>query len=123
LIEEFGAMEIPDEAEFAKIPCLTIVESSPQDGFWLYQGFDVQGIELRLSFNILERSVQAVLRADGFEIASVSVEGGRRLELLGGAESSWIKCTFKSASTHGVLQIALRPRIQLRSSTLVDEET
>ena len=120
--EALSVMTVPQEAEFKSLPGLAVVERAPEDGYWCYDITDPHGVTLRLSFDILQRSVQADFLVDRLELVSVSQEGATALLIGGAPDEPWIRCEFRSRDAHGSLQIAIAPRITMRWATLVDEE-
>jgi hypothetical protein len=84
-------------------------EAIPRDGYWCYKFKDQHEVELRLSFNILEKSVQTVLLVCGEEVETVVLEGAAELKI-------------RENELHGRfdlgrdtrLVILLRPRIVVR---------
>ena len=54
-------MRVPGVAELTEFFGSEPVEHSAEDGYWCYEFTDELGIQVRLSFNIFERSLQTTL--------------------------------------------------------------
>lgn len=52
------------------------VESEPKDGYWCYELRDRDGLTLRVSFNVLAKSIQTQLLVGDREVQTVVHEGG-----------------------------------------------
>lgn len=89
------------------------LDSEPQDGYWCYQYVDEKEIGVRLSYNILEKSVQTTLLCNGEETDTVVHEGAEELYIV----DQVLHGKFDlGQDTRLVLQ--LKPRILIRWSTL-----
>jgi len=94
------------------------IESQPQDGFYVYQVADPEGITLRFSLNELEGSIQTLLNMRGQKVAQVSQEGATRLTLH---EDDYLRCDFdQAAMANSRVEVRLRPRIMVDWSTLLN---
>jgi hypothetical protein len=71
----------PNDLELLEFFESEAIESIPEDGYWCYEFTDSNGIGLRMSCNVFEKSVQTVLLIDGSEIQKVVHEGARELEI------------------------------------------
>ena len=63
--ETMAQLEIPTELEFLEFFGAEPIETRGTDGFWCYEVTDRNRVTLRLSFNVLERSVQTTLLFSG----------------------------------------------------------
>ncbi len=89
------------------------VEARPQDGYWCYEVSDKLGVYVRLSFNILEKSVQCSLSLKGNNLETVVHEGAEELRIVDDA----IHGRFCLGNT-SYLELRLRPFICVQWSSL-----
>jgi hypothetical protein len=69
----------PDDLELLGFFESEAIESIPEDGYWCYEFTDSHGNGLRVSCNVLEKSVQTVVLFGGHEIQTVVHEGAEEL--------------------------------------------
>jgi len=98
------------------------IESQPEDGFYVYQVADPEGITLRFSLNELEGSIQTLLNMHGQKVAQVSQEGATRLTLHEDASGNYLRCDFdQAAMANSRVEVRLKPRIMVDWSTLLNQ--
>jgi hypothetical protein len=114
-------MDVPSEGDFAVLPGLAKVDSTPDDGYWCYEFIDRKGALLRFSFDVLQRSVQTVLVLDGVDVCTVSHEGGVSIRIKQSDGSRVITGQFETPTSRATLRISLEPQIVLHWGTLVNE--
>lgn len=91
------------------------LEASPQDGFWLYRFQDGNQVELLLSFDIFEGSIQTRLKFQGKEAITVSHENAVSISVEGEEK---ISADFDVPNQQIFLEIHLAPEIQVKWSAL-----
>jgi hypothetical protein len=111
-------LRAPQPLEFLVSFGIEPVESMPHDGYWCYLLADASGQSLRLSFNIHEASVQAVLSCDNGEIVRFSHEAGIELRCT---PEGVIEADFQSRGMRTKLQIQTKPRLSLSIASLLSE--
>jgi hypothetical protein len=107
-------MRVPDVAELTEFFGSEPVERSAEDGYWCYEFTDEWGIQIRLSFNIFERSLQTTLSSRGHQIATVVHEQADDLVVRDGC----LSCVFSSESSKTTLTVHLQGGANVRWSTL-----
>ncbi len=104
---------IPDELDLFEFFNSEPIVSNPGEGFWCYERDDGKGLALRLSFNILEKSIQTILLVDGNETEIVSHEGATRIYIVEESNTKKLKCNFLSTSTNTSLEIMFEPDFRI----------
>lgn len=122
LRSNYQPMASPGELDFLEVLGIEPVEAKPGEGLWVYQLTDADGVMLRFSFSIYDRSVQAVLSRQGQELGRISQEGAQFLSLTQDERGPVIRATFQFANAHSDLEIRTAPGIRLTWATLVDRE-
>ncbi|MFN7811618.1 MAG: hypothetical protein ACK5SI_03015 [Planctomycetia bacterium] len=89
------------------------VEVVPEDGYWCYEFADGYNVGVRLSCNVLEKSVQTVLLVNGDEIETVVYEGAEELTIL----EHELHARFDLGSDSRLV-VQLKPRVTIRWSSL-----
>ena|SRR5689334_491828 len=108
-------MRVPDVAELTEFFGSEPVEHSAEDGYWCYEFTDELGIQIRLSFNIHERSLQTTLSLRGRQFATVLHEQADDLTVSG----QCLSCVFSSESSKTTLTVHLHDgATSVRWSTL-----
>ncbi len=104
----------PDESSMLLLGAETL-EASPQDGFWLYRFQDGNQVELLLSFDIFEGSIQTQLKFQGKEVITVSHENTVSISV---ENEEKISADFDVPNQYISLEIHLIPEIKVKWSTL-----
>lgn len=112
--DDVRQFDVPDEIELLQFFGVEPAERSVEDGYWCYEVADERGVRLRLSFNMLERSVQTALSLGSTPLAMVSHEGAVRLHV----DAATLRCEFISREWMTALALVVRPTIELEWSTL-----
>lgn len=108
-------MRVPGVAELTEFFGSEPVEHSAEDGYWCYEFTDELGIQVRLSFNIFERSLQTTLSSSrGHQIATVVHEQADDLVVRDGC----LSCVFSSESSKTTLTVHLQGGARVMWSTL-----
>jgi hypothetical protein len=95
-------LQVPVEAELIEFFRGDPVERQSDDGYWCYETRKLDGAVLRLSFNVLEGSVQAqVSTATGQPVATAGCESARLLTIYG----PQLRCEFGCGDCSGILII------------------
>lgn len=110
-VREFTAA--PDALELLEFFESEPVESIPKDGYWCYEFTDKHGVGIRLSCNVLAKSVQTVLLVNGEDVETVVHEGAEELTIR---ENELYGRFDLGADSRLVIQ--LKPRVSIRWSTL-----
>jgi hypothetical protein len=93
-------------------------EDHPEDGYWCYEITDSNQITLRLSWNILERSLRTFLSRNGQPIAVVYQEGSFILTPTKFKDRWGLMAVFTDAGRETTVEIQVDPVIQVKWSTL-----
>jgi hypothetical protein len=112
--EHSGYFLVPDEIELLEFFGSEPVERSVDDGYWCYEIADRQGVRLRLSFNLYERSVQTEMLIGPTTACVVSHEGAVRMTITGGT----LHCEFHGVNRGTTLAVALGERLRVTWATL-----
>ncbi|QTA85961.1 Uncharacterized protein dnm_019780 [Desulfonema magnum] len=96
-------------------------EASPEDGFWCYEVTDANGITLRFSFSLFDRSIQTTLMVSGREIQTVCQEGAVSLTPLSEKGNRGLRGKFQFGTETSTLEIQLVPEIKVNWSALLNE--
>lgn len=112
---------VPSELELTEVFGSEPRDARPKDGFWSFEARDSNGVTLRLSFDIFERSIQTVLLIDDDEAARISQEGAISLRVVRehGEDVLRGECLFRDARS--TVEIRLRPRIVVTWGTIRTE--
>ena len=113
---------IPEEFELISFFESEPVESFPNDGFWCFEKYDGKNKLLRVSFNILEKSIQTALYIDGEEIDVVSHEGAEKIYIKEEFGCELFCCVCKDAKVKIYLQLSLKPNIHIQWHSLIQKE-
>lgn len=113
-------MKTPSEQEFLETLGLEPVEARPMDGLWAYVIGEEGSLQLRLSFNTHEQSVQTAWTKDGAPLCVVVHEDAVALAFVTTGETVEIHGTFGDHGQHSELRLLARPRLEVRWSTLVE---
>lgn len=89
------------------------VEVIPEDGYWCYEFTDNYSVGIRVSCNILEKSVQTVLLINGEVVETVVHEGAEELTI----RENGLHGRFDLGSDSRLV-IQLKPRVTIRWSSL-----
>lgn len=89
------------------------VEFAPKDGYWCYEFTDSYKVSVRLSCNVLEKSVQTVLLVNGDEVETVVHEGAQELTIV-----DHKLCGRFDLGSDSLLIVQLKPRVSIRWSSL-----
>lgn len=108
---------IPDEAEFLDFFGAEPLECDQEEMYWCYVARDTRGLSLRLSFNILEKSLQTQIFLAETSVITVSHEGATKLSINGGE----LRCDFEYRGARSNLTLRLTPEIQVNWSSLRTE--
>ena len=109
--------EVPDELSFLESFGVEPLESAPEDGYWCYRLADGAGGAVRLSFNVLERSLQTIQEFGGVGKATVSCEGAVSLRLADDGTSLNGECRSEGSRT--TLELQVMPHVEVTWATLV----
>ena len=90
-----------------------VIEQSTEDLYWLYS-FSLDGIDLLLSWSLLEGSMQTAMYRNGGVICKVSSEG----LTFSQATSEGVTAKFDLGDSATTLEIKIKPQIQVEWSTL-----
>ena len=112
---------IPEEFELLEFFGAEPVEAYPGDGFWCYERDDGKGRLLRLSFNILEQSIQTILYIDGHEIEAVSHEGAKKIYIAEEKGVNVLRCECECSPIKTVLEVVLEPNLHIKWQSLIDK--
>jgi hypothetical protein len=105
---------VPDELDLIAFFAASPTERAPEDGYWCFEVRDAQGVKLRLSFNVFERSVQTEVSIGDTAIETVSHECAERLHV----EGTELFATFTTVNAETLLVVSVTPAIRIRWSTL-----
>ena len=108
-----NVMIVPDHLELLSFFESEPVEHVPSDGYWCYEFTGLNDITLRLSCNVIERSVQTVLIVAGRPISTVVHESAEQITI----EDKQLVCHFASGF-QTLWTIVTRPVIQVNWSSL-----
>lgn len=111
---------IPGEFELLEFFESEPIEASPSDGFWCYERNDGKGRLLRISFNILKRSIQTILYVNGNEIEIVSHEGAKKIYIAKEKGVKILRCECECLPIKTILEVVFEPNLHLRWHSLVD---
>jgi len=112
---------VPDEYLMLEIFEQEPLEASPEDGFWCYEVTDENGITLRFSFSLFDRSVQTTILVNGRDIQTVCQEGAVSLTPVLKEGDRGLRGNFQFGSEASTLEIQLKPEIKVRWSALLNE--
>lgn len=93
------------------------VEARPEDGAWCYAFASGPGEELRLSFNVLEGSVQTAWFSRGRPTCVVSHENASEIRLDG--TSIEVEFSSQPGECRTRLSVQVRPRVEVRWSSVL----
>lgn len=93
------------------------IESQPEEGFFAYEWRDAVGLRLRLSWHIIERSVQVTLYLGVRELITVCQECATLLR-VDPVQPPTITAEFRQAGVSGHLRCVLSPEIRVSWSNL-----
>ncbi|WP_180145989.1 hypothetical protein [Desulfoluna butyratoxydans] len=110
--------DIPDEIELLEFFESEPIESYPNDGFWSYERGDINGALLRLSFNIIEKSIQSSLYLNGDEVMSVSYEGVNKIDIIEEKGVKILKCECGSLISKTTLKVFFEPKLYIEWQSL-----
>jgi hypothetical protein len=111
----------PSQAQLTEFFGVEPLEAAPEDGYWAYGVGDEWGASVRFSFDAHAGSVQVVLSAHGRELATVSQEGARRIEVGDAGGTRTLVCEFGWRGAESVLRLSVRPAVAVRWATLRTE--
>lgn len=111
---------IPDEFELLEFFESEPTEASSIDGFWCYERDDGKGRLLRISFNILEKSIQTILCIDGNEIETVSHEGAKKIYIAEEKGVKILRCECECLPIKTILEVVFEPNLHLKWQSLID---
>jgi len=100
---------VPDDVDLLQYFGVPPVEQGTSDGYSCYAVNDTRGVELRFSFDTLERSVQTVLSSQRTRIALISREGADRMYLRAGT----LCCEFSTLAEKTMLTLQVHPVISV----------
>lgn len=110
---------LPPEEKFENVLGARLVEAEPIDGYWCYELRDQSGLQLLLSVNIVEASIQTTLSFEGQIAQRTSAEGLRAVEIsttpLGGVFIA--DCASSDSRTR--IEIVRSDRLTIQWGTLV----
>ncbi|MDB4953966.1 MAG: hypothetical protein JWO36_1535 [Myxococcales bacterium] len=105
---------VPSELELSEFFETDPIERSPEDGYWCYEVIDRNGVKLRFSFNLYERSVQTVIETGGTLLACISHEGATELQCTGAV----LHGQFRTNDSKATLTLVVRDAVRVDWSTL-----
>jgi hypothetical protein len=110
--------DLPDELEWLEIIGIEPTMSLPNDSYWQYQITDSENVTLRLSYNILEQSLQTEILLHERSIQVVTQEGLISIRIYTKSNCRYIegRCSFDNADS--LLTVTLDPIISVLWSTL-----
>lgn len=112
-------MVIPDELELLEFFESEPIDYLPEDGLYVYEFTDQNGVHLIFSFNDVEGSVQARLLIQENNIALFSQEGAEKLTIKNDASGNYLHCQFDIDGASADAQIRISPYISIKWSTLL----
>lgn len=116
-----GPMQVPDELTLLELLEVAPSESRPSEGFWRYELHDNKGIVVELSFDVLERSLQTVIRVGTHVVATISSEGGVSLHPIQLSDKTALRGEFKTQGIRTVLDLKLKPSLEVRWSSILED--
>jgi hypothetical protein len=105
---------VPDALELTEFFGAEPVERSTDGGYACYEVADPRGVKLRLSFDVLERSVQTTIQVAHSPLITVVHEGARTMEVA----PDRLICRFSYVSSDATLVLRLAGSISLEWSSL-----
>jgi len=93
--------QVPEEHDLIEFFGSEAIERAGDDGYWCYEVAGPQGMSLRFSLNLYERSVQTELRVGASSVATVSHEMATRLHV----EGNELRCEFLCADCRTTLTV------------------
>lgn len=110
---------VPDEITMLELFGGEPVEARPEDGYWCYQITDSNRITLRLSWSVIEQSLQVSVSTNDYTNAIMSQEGDLDLAPINYKDGRVaLKGEFYDDKKSTTVYIYLFPRIQVTWSTL-----
>jgi hypothetical protein len=94
------------------------IEARPEDGYWCYELTDSNQMTLRLSWNILEKSLRTLLSRSGQTIAVVYYEGSFILTPTKFNDRWGLMAVFTDTGKETTVEIQVDPVIHVKWSTL-----
>jgi hypothetical protein len=94
------------------------IEERPEDGYWCYEITDSNQMTLRLSWNILEKSLRTLLSRNGQTIVVVYYEGSFILTPIEFKDKWGLMAVFTDPGKETTVEIHVDPIICVKWSTL-----
>lgn len=120
-MQKYEGFSVPDERIMFEIFEREPSEASPDEGFWCYEVTDYNGITLRFSFSLFERSVQTTILINGREIQTVCQEGAVSLTPVSERGNRGLRGKFQFGAETSTLEVRLIPEIKVNWSALLNE--
>ena len=108
-----------DELAFLEFFCDEPKNSQPSDGYWCYEVTDPLGVTLKFGINIIQESVQIELKIADATVGIMCFELVQFIDItdyINGKLEFLVAPTNEEFKT--LVQVELRPRIQVDCSTL-----
>jgi hypothetical protein len=106
--------EIPDEVTLLEFLGVEPVERSTMPHYWCYELTDDEGAHLRLSFDMLERSVQTIMKLRDQPLCLVVHEGATRMYVGDGK----LRVEFNIRGAITKLEIGVGPHLSITWTSL-----
>ncbi len=111
------SFEWPSELEFLEF---FLVEPEKQDTLYFYNVTDSRKVNLVFSFDVMNNSIQTVLRIKGTEVSSVIMEGLRRIWIDNtNKDKPYLRAKFLDKDVIK-LNLSVKPQIQVDWSGLIN---
>lgn len=112
---------IPDEMTMLETFGVEPVEARPGDTYWCYKFTDANHVTLKLSWNIIEKSLQITVSANDRTIAIISREGDLNLTPITYKDGLGLEGEFCDGGKNTTIRIRVQPDIKVGWYTLAND--